>query len=262
MTDNGLFLLAGPGGVARAREGTARSCLPAGLCRALRQRGAAAARSLPGARRARMVRPGDPRRVWRHRRFGDRPGHPFGRDRQALRRAGGVAVPDAYLRRLRGVAARHARAKTGVAAQDRARRAFILLRAERAGIRLRCRRPDHPRQSDRWRLCDRRTEDFHLRHGYQRLLPAGDAHIDRRQEAARHYQFSGRYQAARHRGSQDRDAGPTRHRHYAGFLQRREGARLRPAGRGRPRLGRGRCLPMVRAALPFRRAHRRGLRGV
>src|ERR1039458_4272650 len=43
---------------------------PAELGRALRHGGAPTARSLPGARRARMVRPGDPRRVWPPRRFG------------------------------------------------------------------------------------------------------------------------------------------------------------------------------------------------
>ena len=40
------------------------------------------------------------------------------------------------------------------------------------------------------------------------------------QEAAGHHQFSGRHQAARHRGPQDQDAGPARHRHHPGVLQR------------------------------------------
>jgi len=69
--------------------------------------------------------------------------------------------------------------------------------------------------------------------------------------------ISGRYQTAGIESARSR-RWATRHRHHAGSLQRREGACFGGAWRSRPRLGGGRCLPVVRAALPVCRANGSG----
>ena len=155
-----------------------------------------------------------------------------------------MAVPHAHLRRLRGDAARHAGAEGDAAAQGAARRSLVLLRPDRAAVRLRRGGADHARDRGRRRLRDQRPEGVHLRHGHQRLLPAGDAHQSAGgKKQRRHHQFPGRHQAAGHRGAQDQDARPARHRHHAGVLQRRQGAGLGRARRRSTTAGR-RSMPI------------------
>ena len=236
--------------------------MPAGIRRALRQRGNAAARGLSGARQAGLVRPDHSARVRRQRRFGDRPRHSARGSGTAFRRTRDVAVPHADLRRLRGDHARHEGTKRKDSAEGAERRAVVLLRPDRAEFGFGCRRPEHPRNRRGRRLRDQRPEGIHLGHGHQRLLPAGDAHHATGKAAAGHHQFSRRHQAAGHRGAQDQDARPARDRHHAGVLQRRQGAGERGAGRSRQGLGGGRFLPVVRAPVPVGGAHRGGQRGV
>ncbi len=83
------------------------------------------------------------------------------------------------------------------AAQGRARRTVVLFRADRTGVGFRCGCHHDPRDSERRRLRHQRPESLHLRHGHQRLLPAGDPHVDGRKEAAGHHQLPGRYAPAR-----------------------------------------------------------------
>ena len=78
------------------------------------------------------------------------------------------------------------KSRSATAAANVARRNLVLLRPDRAAIGLRRRRADdaRPRERRRW-LRHQRPEGLHLRHGHQRLLPAGHAHLDRRRRNSR-----------------------------------------------------------------------------
>ena len=186
-----------------------------------------------------------------------------GRNRPPLRRTGDVAVPHAHLRRLRRVARRHARS----------RKRDLLPKIVRGELSFCFGLTEPASGSDAAALTTRaKAVDGGFIIDGQKVFTSGMDISDYcllitrtstgEQETAGHHQFPRRYQAARHRGAQDRDARPARHRHHAGLLQRREGAGLRRARQSRSRLGSGRLLSLVRAALPVRRAHRRGLGGV
>ena len=129
VSAHGFFLHARPGSAAQPHQAVARRRVPAGIRQEMRRRRPSAARSLPGARQAGLVRPDPAGRIRRHRRLGDRSRHRAGGDRPAFRRARHVVLPHAQLWRLRHHQGRHGGTETRTAAEDFARRNLVLLRA-------------------------------------------------------------------------------------------------------------------------------------
>ena len=144
---------------------------------------------------------------------------------------------------------RHRGAEAEVPAEAVLGRVARLLRADRAGHRLRRRQPEDARAQDRLRLGDQRREDVDL--DGQLRQGRADLRADRPGARAQgHRLLPRRHRPARLHGADDRaQDGPARLRHRLDLARRRRGLRRGHARRGRRRLQNRDVEPRLRALL-------------